>query len=415
MESTLLPRTAVFLSCLLGPWLAPAMVHAENYPQFRGANSDAISASPLPLTWSDRDGSLSNVRWKISLQGEGWSQPILWGSRLYMTAAVPADPADQETIGPEVHRGGYGRDRHDLVDITYEYQVICLDADTGEEVWRKTVRAGKPPIPRHGTNTYATETPVTDGEHIVAYFGMNGVFCLDRDGNEVWQRDLGVYEMLGDWGTASSPAIFEDRVFLQVDNQQQSFLVALAIKSGEELWRVKREEFSQYSSPTVWRNSKRNELIVGGMVYRSYDPATGELLWHLDMDKGRSSATPVAIGDRLYVGNEFRNRGGSDDGGGRLYCITPGGSGDISPPDDAKHGPFVEWRMDDSGIQMASPTHCGGNLYFFERRQGIMTCVDAETGRLEYRTRVRAHRRFGRHPGVMASICLPWMPMAIPT
>ena len=371
---------------------------AENYPQFRGTNANAVSKSPLPVTWSDVDGNQTNVRWKIPLEGEGWSQPIVWDGRLYITAALPSDPSKKDVARPESNNGGYGRDRNDLVNVVYRYQVICIDTDRGSEIWRKTVKEGKPPIPRHSTNTYATETPVTDGNRLYAYFGMNGVHCLDLEGNLLWQQDLGVYEMRAGWGTASSPTLLEDRLFLQVDNQEQSFLVALDTKSGKEVWRVNRDESSQYSSPLIWKNSLRNELIVGGMVYRSHDPATGALLWQLDMNKGRSSATPVAIGDRLFIGNEFRNRGGEDDGGGRLYAIRPGGSGDITPPDDAKSGEFVQWRMDDSGIQTASPTHCGGNLYFFERRRGILRCVDIETGLLEYERRVRGADAFWASP-----------------
>ena len=371
---------------------------AENYPQFRGADSDAVSPSPLPVTWSDVDGKQTNIRWKIPVQGEGWSQPIIWEGRIYLTAAVPSDPSNKDAARPESNNGGYGRNRNDLVDVVYQYQVICFDADSGKEIWRRSVKEGTPPVPRHSTNTYATETPVTDGEHIYAYFGMNGVHCLDMDGNLQWQKDLGVYEMRAGWGTASSPTLLDDRLFIQVDNQEQSFLVALETSSGDEIWRVKRDELSQYSSPFVWKNSLRNELIIGGMVYRSHDPTTGKLLWQLDMNKGRSSATPVAIGDRLYIGNEFRNRGGPDDGGGRLYAITPGGSGDITPPDDGMSGEFVQWRMDDSGIQMASPTYLGGNLYFFERRLGIVHCVDIETGRLEYKQRVNRAPAFWASP-----------------
>ncbi|MEM9586651.1 MAG: PQQ-binding-like beta-propeller repeat protein, partial [Planctomycetota bacterium] len=390
-------KTHVVLNCL-GALLLAEVCLAENYPQFRGPKSNAVSTSPLPVTWSDVDGRQNSIRWKIPVQGEGWSQPIVWEGRLYMTAAVPSDPSNRNSTRPESNNGGYGRDRNDLVNVNYHYQVVCIDADSGAEVWRTSVKEGKPPIPRHSTNTYATETPVTDGQRIYAYFGMNGVHCLDMDGNLIWQKDLGRYEMRAGWGTASSPAMLDDRLFIQVDNQEQSFLLALKATSGEEIWRVNREESSQYSSPFIWKNSLRNELIVGGMVYRSHDPMTGDLLWELDMNKGRSSATPVAIGDRLYVGNEFRNRGGADDGGGRLYAIKPGGKGDITPPDDGMVGEYVQWRMDDSGIQMASPTYCGGNLYFFERRLGIVHCVDVETGRLEYKSRVRGAKAFWASP-----------------
>lgn len=371
---------------------------ADNYPQFRGADSNAISATALPVTWADSESKQTNIRWKIPVQGEGWSQPIIWEGRLYMTAAVPAVAAEQDATKPESNNGGYGRNRNDLVNFVYQYQVICIDVESGQEIWRKTVKQGKPPLPRHSTNTYATETPVTDGKRIYAYFGMNGVYCLDMDGNVKWQKDLGVYEMRAGWGTSSSPTVLRDRLFIQVDNQEQSFLVALDTNSGQQVWRVDRDEASQYSSPFVWKNSQRNELVVGGMVYRSYDPATGKLLWSLDMNKGRSSATPVAIGDRLYVGNEFRNRGGEDDGGGRLYSLKPGGSGDITPANDGTRSEFVEWRMDQSGIQMASPTYLAGNLYFFERRLSIVRCVDVETGRLEYESRVGGAGPFWASP-----------------
>lgn len=371
---------------------------AENYPQFRGENGDAISETPLPTRWSNEGPEKSQIRWKIALTGEGWSQPIVWGDRVYMTAAVPKDSAKLEVAGPEVHRGGYGRDRNDLVNLVYLYQVICLDADTGTEVWRRTVKEGKPPMSRHSTNTYATETPVTDGKFIYAYFGMNGVHCLDMNGSVAWTVDLGTYEMRAGWGTASSPTILGSQLFVQVDNQEQSFLVSLNTATGSEIWRVNRDEKSQYSSPLIWKNSLRTELIVGGTIYRSYAPESGELLWEIDMDKGRSSATPLAVGDRLFLGNEFRNRGGEDDGGGRLYCIKPGGAGDITPTDDAMSGKFVQWRMDDSDLQMASPTYCQGNLYFFERRTGNMKCVDAKTGKIEYRKRVPGARAFWASP-----------------
>ncbi len=390
-------KTSMVLNCFMILVLTQ-VCSAENYPQFRGADSNALSSSPLPVTWSDVDGNKNNIRWKIPVPGEGWSQPIIWEERIYMTAAVPSDPSNKDATRPESNNGGYGRNRNDLVNFVYQYQVICIDANSGKPIWRKSVKESKPPIPRHSTNTYATETPVTDGKRIYAYFGMNGVYCLDMEGNLIWQKDLGVYEMRAGWGTSSSPTLLDNRLFIQVDNQEQSFLVALESTSGEEIWRVNREELSQYSSPFIWKNSLRNELIVGGIIYHSYDPKTGKLLWKLDMNKGRSSATPIAIGDRLYIGNEFRNRGGEDDGGGRLYAIKPGGSGNITPADDGITNEFVQWRIDDSGIQMASPTHCGGNLYFFERRLGIVRCIDIETGRLQYESRVRGASAFWASP-----------------
>jgi len=136
------------------------------------------------------------------------------------------------------------------------------------------------------------------------------------------------------------------------------------------------------------------------MFYRSYDPDTGTLLWQIDMEKGRSSATPLAIGDRLYVGTEFRNRGGADDGGGYLFCIKPGGRGDISPAGDSMKSEYVAWKIARSGIEMASPVLCEGHLYLLERRSGVVHCVDAETGNTAYRARIPGARAFWASPWV---------------
>lgn len=369
---------------------------ADNYPQFRGSQANAVSPQPLPVTWSDADGQTQNVRWKIPVEGEGWSQPIVWEGNVYLTAAVPQ--SEKAKAGPEAYTGGGGRSRNDLTSVVYQYQVLCINADTGNEVWRSVCKTGAPPIPRHNTNTYATETPMTDGKRIYAYFGMNGIHALDTSGQVVWQKDLGVYEMRADWGTASSPTLFDGRIYIQVDNQVESFLVALDAETGDEVWRVARDEKSQYSTPLVWQNSLRNELIVGGMVYRSYDPATGELLWKIDMAKGRSSATPVCDGDRLFLGNELRNRGGDDDGGGRMFCVTPGGSGDITPPEDQSNTDFIDWWIEKADMQMASPTICQGKIYLFERSTGNMHCVDAATGETVYRKRVRGANAFWASP-----------------
>jgi len=224
-----------FIATLLACIACSQVANGQNYPQFRGENSDAISSQPLPSTWSDTDGNQTNIRWQISIPGEGWSQPIVWKDRVYVSAAVPANEADQKKAGPEAHSGGYGRDRKDLVNVEYKYQVLCFDADSGSKIWERTVKQGKPPVPRHSTNTYATETPITDGQQIYVYFGMNGVHCLDMEGNLVWQKDLGAFRMRADWGTSSSPAILENRLFVQVDNEEQSFLTALDTKSGDAI------------------------------------------------------------------------------------------------------------------------------------------------------------------------------------
>jgi outer membrane protein assembly factor BamB len=374
--------------------VSSTMGFADNWPQFRGADSNGVAPSQCPTTW---DAS-KNVRWKVAVAGEGWSAPVIWGDQLFLTTAVPVESTEKAASRPEAYSGGGGRRRDDLTETVYRYEVMCLDAKTGETRWRQTARQGRPPIPRHSTNTYATETPITDGKFVYAYFGMSGVYCFDMQGKLQWEKDLGVYEMRAGWGTSSSPVLLGTKLFLQVDNEKQSFIVALDTKTGDEVWRVDRDEASQYSSPIIWKNSQRNELIAGGLFYRSYDPETGSLLWELDMEKGRSSATPVTIGDRLYVGTELRTRGDDDDGGGFLFAVKPGGSGNITPPDDASSSDFIEWKIAGSDIQMASPAVCDGNLYFLERQSGNLHCLSVVSGETVYRQRIPGTRAFWASP-----------------
>ena len=369
---------------------------ADRWTQFRGSRMDGVARSSHPETWDEE----KNVAWSIEVQGEGWSCPVIWNDRLFLTTAVPAGSGDESATGPVEYTGGGGSRRDDLTRVKYRWQVICLDARSGEELWRRTAREGSPTMPRHSSNTYATETPITDGKRVYAYFGMTGLYCYDMEGEPIWEKDLGSYEMRAGWGTSSSPVLFDEKLFVQVDNEESSFLIAIDAKTGEEVWRVTRDERSQYSSPIIWQNSLRNELIVGGMVYRSYDPENGTLLWKLDMEKGRSSATPLAVGDRLYVGTEFRNRGGADDGGGYLFAIKPGGVGDISPAEGETSSEYVIWKVARSGIQMASPVLCQGHLYLLERRAGVVHCIDAETGEEAYRSRIPGARAFWASPWV---------------
>ena len=379
--------------CFVILLVAFSTTFAENWPQFRGSGFNGVAQSDFPETWDQE----KNVRWKIEVPGEGWSCPVVWGDQLFFTVAVVIDG---EAPGAEQYRNGRRGSRNNAPLPTYRWDVVCLNANSGEEIWRKTPKTGKPPIPRHSSNTFATETMATDGERVYAYFGMNGLFCYDMNGNLQWQKDLGTYEMRADWGTASSPILDVDdgRLFLQIDNEVQSFLVAIDAKSGDQIWKVNRDEPSSYGTPIIWNHSQRDELIAGGQTYRSYDPATGELLWKLDMEKGRNSSTPLAVGDHLYIGTELRNRGGSDDGGGNLYAVKAGAKGDISLDPDEKSSDQIQWKIAKSGIQMASPVECAGFLYLLERRSGILHCVNAETGETAYRERIPGARAFWSSP-----------------
>ena len=376
----------------------PAAELPAGVGQFRGADQSGVAEGEAPLEW----GPGRNILWQIPNPGEGWSQPVVSGDRLFLTSAVMKTPPPEGSAGVAYGGGSANRDRRDVSQAEYRWEVRCLDANTGETLWTRVVREGRPELKRHSTNTYATETPVTDGTYVAAYFGMHGLYGFTVEGEPVWRKDLDARPMANDWGTASSPALHDGNILLQVDNEAQSYLAAFDLATGEERWRTDRDSVSQYGSPYVWRNSKRDEVVCVGQFVISYDPADGKELWRIDLNRGRSSATPVADGDTLYVGNELRNRGGRDDGGGYRFGVRAGGSGDITPPGVRGEGPLtnehIAWGVEEAGVAMASPVLAGGHLYVLERRVGALRCYDAATGERAYIKRMPGSGAFWASP-----------------
>jgi outer membrane protein assembly factor BamB len=233
---------------------------------------------------------------------------------------------------------------------------LCLDGESGKVLWSKDAIQGKPRLGTHRDNTYASETPVTDGSKIVAYFGMMGVFCHDMDGKELWKKDLGNYQMKNEWGTSSSPIIHNGLVFLQADNEQKSFLVALDLATGNEVWKKDRDETSNWGSPIIWTNGLRSELVTAGKTIRSYRPEDGTLLWQATSSVGGYSSTPSGNSDLLVVGHQGR------DGAG-MMVVKAGATGDISLKDNEKSNSHILWSTQEFAPQRSSPLVIDGQIF----------------------------------------------------
>jgi outer membrane protein assembly factor BamB len=301
--------------------------------------------------------------------------------------------------------GGFGMSRRPP-DEAYRLDVCCLDRLTGKVLWQRTAYEGKPRIPTQPSNTYASETAVTDGDHLYAYFGMHGVYCYDFEGNRLWTVDLGAYPMAMGFGTGSSPVLDSGRLFIQCDNEAKSFLVALDAKTGKELWRVSRPEGSGYSTPLIWKNKMRTELVcVGSPRVRSYDPATGKQLWELGGMSGQPKASPVADSEMLYVGTGggpggFGGRGEPEAETGKrpLVAVKAGASGDITPKEGEQSPSGIAWYLPQAGPATASPLLYEGLLYVLEERNGLLSCYDAHTGKQLYKERLPGARGFTSSP-----------------
>jgi outer membrane protein assembly factor BamB len=401
----------------------PALVAAGDWPQFRGPDGLGLADKPLPTEWA----ADKNIKWKVAVPGVAWSSPIIVGDKVIVTTAITekqtkpkpfafpgggpgggrpggpgggapgGPPPGGRPGGPGGPGGMYGNQKPP--DVLYQWEVHCLDRATGKTLWKQTALEAKPKIPALMGNTFASETPVTDGERVYAYFGMHGLFCFDLDGKLVWKQDLGAFPMLMGWGTGSSPALEGDHLFVQCDNEEKSFLVALDKKTGKELWRVSRDEQSSWCTPFVWRNKVRTELVTAaGKKVRSYDPATSKVLWELSMNgpEGAAagpgpggpggfrmpptcSASPVANDELLYVGT------GGPMSSSPLFAVKAGASGDITPKKGETTSAGVAWSRTQAGPSMASPLLYQGCIYIVEQRGGLISCYDAKTGEPAYK------------------------------
>lgn len=370
--------TTIFTFCTAG----------DNWPQFRGPDASNIaSGSDLPRAW----GNDVNLLWKYKVPGKGWSSPIVWGSKVFITSAYKdksAAPDNGKTENAEANAN------RTMPDADYRFEIYCLDINSGEVTWMETAFLGKPGIITHRDNTYASETPVTDGEHLYVYFGMRGLYCYDLEGNKIWEKNIGIYPMEADWGSSSSPILYHDKLILQFDNTENSQVIALDKKTGEEVWRAERDEVSTWSTPYIWKNKMRTELVTGGKKTRSYDPETGRLLWEMDMRGGRDITSPVGDDKMVYVCNEER-----PNGGGTLFAIRAGASGDISLTAEETNNKWVAWTIPRSYIAMATPLLYKGYLYVVERNRGAVSCIDAQTGEYMYeRERLEGAKSFWASP-----------------
>jgi hypothetical protein len=357
-----------------------------NWPQFRGSQSLGISDVPgLPDTWS----TTQNVVWKTDIPGRGWSSPIVWGDRIFLTSVV-----NEGTSTPPKKGLYFGGDQHTPPKSPHRWMVYCIDFKTGKILWEKMAHKGVPESTIHIKNSYASETPVTDGRRVYAYFGNVGLFCYDMDGKDLWSRKWGAFKTRNGWGTAASPALYKDRVYIVNDNDQNSFIAAIDTRSGEEVWHVARDEKSNWATPYIWENDQRTEIVTPGTgKVRSYD-LDGHLLWEL---KGMSSITipvPFSRDGILYICSGYVL-----DKKKPVFAIRPGATGDISLQEGQTANNYIVWFQKMAGPYNPSPLLYGPYFYVLKDR-GFFSCYDARTGKEIY-----VDQRLG---SANAFTCSPW-------
>lgn len=344
---------------------------AANWPGFRGPDATGVpqNETGLPSSWS----ATENVAWKSVIGGSGWSCPVVWGDNIFITSARGASLADTP-------RGGFyeGAVESPKPDDEYLWSAHCLDLGSGEAIWTKELHRGVPRVGRHRKNTYASETAVTDGEHVYMHFGDLSTWCLDFQGNVVWSKAWQPVRTRWGYGTASSPALHEGRLYIVNDSEDQSYLVALDKVTGREIWRADREEPTTWSTPFVWNSGERTEIVtLGREKVRSYD-LDGKVLWELSGLSSLAIPTPFATGGLLYVTSGYHNSPERP-----IFAIRPGASGDITLAEGETSNDYIVWSVPQGG-----PYHPSGlvyrGLYYTLYDRGFLTCHDARTGEEVY-------------------------------
>lgn len=355
---------------------------ATHWPQYRGPRASGLDdTTALATTWNV--DTRENVRWRTPIPGLAHAAPIVWGERVFVATAVPADGARSA-----LKVGLYGNIDSAKETTSFQWRLLALDKTTGNILWNTLGHEGVPKVARHTKATHCNSTPATDGQRIVAIFGSEGLFCFDAaDGKQLWKKDLGPMDSgyfqvpTAQWGFASSPIIHEGKVIVLCDVQKDSFLAAFDLADGRELWRTPRKDVPTWSTPTIVTAAGRTQIAVNGWHHTGgYDFATGRELWKLDGGGDIPVPTPITANDLIYFTSAHgRSR--------PMRAIRADATGDITPDNsDWKH-PSIAWNHDRRGNYMQTPIVVGDLLYACADI-GLVTCFDARTGAVRYSERL---------------------------
>jgi outer membrane protein assembly factor BamB len=373
-------RISSFTFCLLLGAGAAAVVHAQNWPQFRGPGaSGVVEGRTAAVTW---DAAKSvNMRWKTAIPGLAHSSPVVWGDKIFVTTAISSAAKD------ETRYGLFGDVAPVKDNPKHTWKVYALDKLTGKILWERIASEGIPKVKRHPKSTHADSTPVTDGKYLVVLFGSEGLYAYDLKGKLLWKQDIGIldsgwfFDADYQWEHGSSPIIYRDLVIVQADVQKDSFIAAYSLKTGKLVWKTPREEISSWGTPTIYEGKTRTELIANGAkAIRGYDPVTGKELWRLTPNSEITTPTPFVARDLIFVTSGYAPIQ-------PIYAIRPGANGDISLKENTESNTFIAWSKKRGGPYMPTPIVYGDLLYTCSN-QGVLTAYNADTGERIYQERL---------------------------
>lgn len=399
-----LPLAVLFLwsTCALGQQNDVS----NDWMQFRGPDFNPTSNNAdLPDRWSTDE----NVDWSATLEGRGWSSPIVVGKKVFVTTAVADGDVKPPQAGTEysndyvrelmkqgldeeqIKQKIMERDFQLKEETTLDYYLVCLDLNSGKKLWQQKFHTGNPPGGSHRKNSFASETPTSDGKHVFVYVGNLGIYAYDLDGKAKWKKNLEPKPMYMEFGTGTSPVVCDGKLIVVSDNEEASFIAAYDSESGKEVWKTERKlpesapaalPKSGWATPLVWKNSQRTEIVTmqpGTAI--SYD-VDGKELWRLNGCTAAPSASSFAKGDHLFL-NGGRGR--------PFFVVKPGAKGVIEWQKEDEADPNRDklvWKRPRTGTYIPTPVVYQGGLYIVQD-SGILQRLDAETGNESYKKRIK--------------------------
>lgn len=368
--------STLLVSALVGPhscWSEEAAPSkgATWWPQFRGPSGDGIAANQNPPIEFGED---QNVLWRTDVVGKGWSSPVVADNVVYLTTAIERIPTEQERL--ELLRQTENEEKKFkslAIAKAIELKLMMLDLDSGSLLKTIDLATVEKPDAIHSLNSYASPTPVVDGQRIFCHFGTYGTFCLDRtSGETVWSRVMPLKHAVG---PGSSPFVYGDKLILIQDGMEKQYVIALDKATGAQIWKTNRppmrasngDQKKSYCTPISTTDSLGREQLIcpGSQWIVGLDPATGKELWRADHGDGFSLVPrPVMHGDHVIFATGF--------GKPQLWAVDITGSGDVTDS-------HVRWTVAKGMPQKPSPLIVDDLIYVVVD-SGIATCLRASDG-----------------------------------
>ncbi len=337
----------------------------KNWPQWRGPSANGVApyGNP-PVKWDES----KNIKWKIEIPGKGHATPIIWDNQIFVLTAIETDKQVEPEKGEQSQRRRRRGPSIARTSNVHKFAIFSINRSDGQIVWQHAAREELPHEGTHATGTWASNSPVTDGEHVYAYFGSRGLYCSDMQGNLRWEKDFGDMSIMARLGEGSSPVLYKDKIVVKWDHQGQSFITALDKQTGKEFWKVARDEGTSWATPLIVESNGQPQVITSATRrIRSYDLATGQLLWESSGMTANVIPSPVAANDIVYVMSGYR--------GNALQAIRLSAA-----KDNIAGSKALVWTLDRDTPYTPSPLLYDDRLYFLKRNDGILACFNANTG-----------------------------------